>query len=408
VSHSRGGPDTPLIVHAEKRRTTIVQVAARANVAFSTVSRVLNGGYASAEVRERVEQAARDLRYTPSSIARNLKTGRQGCIGVVVGSSQCSWFTQVLGGIEEALAENTVSALLGSLSSKGSYDTSVVERWITERRVDGLIFARCTRHEEPLVALARTSLLPMVFVAPDENFGAGPVFVARNRDAGRSLAEHLVELGHRRFGFLGGPEKSADALERLRGLRDGLAAHGLDISLALIRFGESYPERGAAALAEQWLSLPRAAAPTAVVCANDGLAIELLRAVLQRGMRVPGDISVVGFDGVPEGGLYWPGLTTAKQPSHALGSAACRALMQMIGSPDVEAPERVELPAELIVRESTGPARRGQAPPKQTQKQKGSGNGSGNGNRKQTRKRTPTRTRTHAQKQRRSARARRP
>jgi DNA-binding LacI/PurR family transcriptional regulator len=84
--------------------------------------------------------------------------------------------------------------------------------------------------------------------------------------------------------------------------------------------------------------------------------MEFLRAILQRGVRVPDDVSVVGFDGVPEGGLYWPGLTTAKQPSQALGNAACRALMQIIESPDAANPERVDLPAELIVRESSGPA----------------------------------------------------
>src|SRR5262245_16925739 len=149
----------PRIVQAARRRSTIIEVAARANVAFSTVSRVLNGGYARPEVRARGEQAARDLNYTPSPIARNLKTGRQGCIGVVVESSQCSWFTQVLGGIEEALADKTVSALLGSLNLRGSYDSSMIERWIADRRVDGLIFARCTKREEGLVAQARNAEL---------------------------------------------------------------------------------------------------------------------------------------------------------------------------------------------------------------------------------------------------------
>jgi len=94
-----------------------------------------------------------------------------------------------------------------------------------------------------------------------------------------------------------------------------------------------------------------------VVCANDTLAIEFLRVILQHGVRVPDEVSVVGFDGVPEGALYWPGLTTAKQPSQALGMAACRALMQMIDSPEAAEPERIDLPAELIVRESTGPAK---------------------------------------------------
>jgi len=345
------------IVQAARRRSTIIEVAARANVAFSTVSRVLNGGYASPEVRARVEQAARELNYTPSPIARNLKTGRQGCIGVVVESSQCSWFTQVLGGIEEALADKTISTMLGSLNLRGSYDPSTIERWIADRRVDGLIFARCTRHEERLVGLARNAQIPMVFVAPDENFAAGPVFVARNREAARTLAEHLVGLGHRRFAFLGGPEKSVDAVERFTGLREGLAAHQLDIEPAHVQFGETFPKGGAAAYAEQWVAGPRPEAPTAVMCGNDTLAIEFMRAVLQHGVRVPEEVSVVGFDGVPEGALYWPGLTTAKQPSHALGNAACRALMQMIEAPDANNPQTVELPAELVVRESTGPAK---------------------------------------------------
>jgi len=344
-------------VQAARRRSTIIEVAARANVAFSTVSRVLNGGYASPEVRARVELAARELNYTPSSIARNLKTGRQGCIGVVVESSQCSWFTQVLGGIEEALADKTISALLGSLKLRGSYDASTIERWIADRRVDGLIFARCTRREESLVAQARQAQIPMVFIAPDENFDAGPVFVARNREAARSLTEHLVALGHRRFAFLGGPDKSVDAIERLNGMRDALAERDLELDPANVQFGESFPPQGAAAVAAQWQALPRASAPTAVMCGNDTLAIEFLRAILQHGVRVPDELSVVGFDGVPEGALYWPGLTTAKQPSQALGNAACRALMQIVENPETPAPERVDLPAELIVRESSGPAK---------------------------------------------------
>jgi LacI family transcriptional regulator len=131
----------------------------------------------------------------------------------------------------------------------------------------------------------------------------------------------------------------------------------VDIEPAHILFGDSFPQRGPAAYAEQWLALPRADAPTAVMCGNDTLAIEFLRVILQHGVGVPEEVSVVGFDGVPEGALYWPGLTTAKQPSQALGNAACDALVQMIENPEAAGPERVDLPAELIVRESSGPAK---------------------------------------------------
>jgi LacI family transcriptional regulator len=358
-----------------KRRATIVEVAERAHVAFSTVSRVLNGGYASREVRARVEQAAKELGYTPSPIARNLKMGRQGCIGLVVESSQGSWFTQVLAGIEQALEEKTVSALLGSLALRGRYDSCAVLRWITERRIDGLLFARSTRQEEELVERARRARIPMVFVAPDESFGAGPVFGTCNRLAGAELARHLLELGHRRFGFVGGPEASVDTADRLRGLRDELAGRGLELPNAHTMFTPAYTHEGGAVYAERWLRLPRAQAPTAVVCGNDALAMGFLRTVLRAGVKVPDEVSVAGFDGVPEGALYWPGVTTVEQPSLAIGNAACKALLAAIDAPDVapantvvgdapamavpEAPPpRIDMPATLRVRESTGPAPR--------------------------------------------------
>lgn len=345
-----------------KRRATIIEVAARANVAFSTVSRVMNGGYASQKVRDRVERVARDLGYTPSSIARNLKMGRQGCIGVVTLTSQGSWFTQVLGGIEEALEQKTVSALLGSLALRGRYDASTVARWISERRVDGLIFARCTPGEKNLVEAARRARIPMVFVAPDESFAAGPVFGIRNRDVSYALAQHLLELGHRRVGFVGGPPDSVDTRDRLRGLRDAFAERGLTIARADVSYAPNYAPDGGIASARRWLGQAAGRRPTAVVCGNDELAIGFLRTVLQHGVRVPAEVSVTGFDGVPESALYWPGLTTVDQPSRDMGMAACQLLLEMIESPgdgdggDPVSRPRTDLPARVVLRESTGRA----------------------------------------------------
>jgi LacI family transcriptional regulator len=341
-----------------KRKATIVEVAERANVAFSTVSRVLNGGYASADARQRVEKAARELGYSPSPAARNLKMGRQGSIGVVVESSQGPWFLQVLAGIEEALEEKAIGLMLGSLALRGRYDDSAVRRWIAERRVDGIIFARCTRREEELVSLAKRARLPVVFIAPDEHFSAGPVFATRNRASTAELGEHLYALGHRRFAFLGGPRDSLDTADRLRGLRDALATHDLEIKSADVTYAATYGSEGGAAFAAAWLARPRAQAPTAVVCGNDTLALGFLRAVLQSGVRVPAELSVTGFDGAPEAGLYWPGLTTVRQPSEAMGDAACKALLRMVENPSVADTTRLDLPASVILRESTGPAPR--------------------------------------------------
>ncbi len=343
---------------AIKRRATIIEVAERANVAFSTVSRVLNGGYASVDAKQRVEKAARELGYSASPAARNLKLGRRGTVGVVVESSQGPWFMQVLSGIEEALEEKAVGLMFGSLALRGRYDDRAVRRWIAERRVDGIIFARCTRREQELVKLAKRERLPMVFVAPDEHFGAGPVFATRNREAAKVLAEHLVSLGHRRFGFLGGPRDSVDTLDRLQGLRDGLAAHDIVVPSSEIVFAPSYGTEGGETYAATWRGRPRGQAPTAVVCGNDTLALGFLRTILQHGVRVPGDVSVTGFDGSPEAGLYWPGLTTVRQPSQAMGDAACKALLRLIDNPAVADTTRLDLPAAVIIRESTGAAPR--------------------------------------------------
>lgn len=318
----------------------------------------MNGGYASQEARQRVERAARDLGYTPSSIARNLKMGRQGCIGVVTMTSQGSWFTQVLGGIEEALEERTVSALLGSLRLRGRYDSSTVARWIRERRVDGLVFTRCTPSEKSLVEGAAKAKIPMVFVAPDENFAGGPTFETDNRRGALELGRHLLRLGHRRMGFLGGPRASVDTRERLRGLREALAEARMTMDRGHVAYAASYAPDAGIPYARDWLAWPRSRRPTAVMCGNDALALGFMRTVLQAGVRVPGGVSVTGFDGVPESGLYWPGLTTVKQPSHDLGMSACKLLLRMIEGGPLDPAMRVELPARVILRESTGRAPR--------------------------------------------------
>jgi len=330
-------------------------VALRASVATSTVSRVLNGGYASDEVKERVERAIEDLGYSPLPTARNIKLGRTGSIGVVVETSQGPWFTHLLGGIQAELIDAQMSVQLGSLALRGHYDARLVEAWIGEGRVDGIVFARPGERELPLVNAAMEARMPMVFITPDYDFGMGHVFRARNRGAGYEVGEHLVARGHRRVAFVGGPRGSADTLARLDGLRDRLRSAGLTLEENHVWFGESYSASGAIPYANYWLSLPASHAPTAVVLGNDTLALGFMRCVQPRGVRIPQDVSVVGFDGVPEAAFSWPGLTTASQPIQRMGSAACRALLEQIRDPEQYRYRMDEFAMELVVRESSGP-----------------------------------------------------
>jgi DNA-binding LacI/PurR family transcriptional regulator len=335
---------------------TIAEVARSAKVAASTVSRVLNGGYASPDVKARVEKVMNQLGYTPSPTARNLKMGRSGIIGLVVESTQGFWFTEILQGVEEELSDKRISVALCSLALTGEYDSSAVEAWITERRIDGIIFCRSSKTERLLVQKAQDAGLPVVFIAPDDTFRKGHAVRARNRDAGHDVAEHLVKLGHKRVAFAGGPRVSLDSRDRLQGLQDGLLENGIKLDEEHVTFGDSYRPESGMVYAEKWLAMPRSKAPTAVVTGNDAMALGFLRAVQSRGVKVPEDVSVVGFDGVPEGGLWWPGLTSALQPARQMGREACRAVLECIETKETPEGTALEMPMELVVRESTGPA----------------------------------------------------
>jgi LacI family transcriptional regulator len=342
-------------VKVMRHKPTIAQVAEQAQVAASTVSRVLNGGYASPEVKTRVRQVIRDLGYSPSLTARNLKLGRTGIIGVVVETSQGAWFTQLLGGVEERLADEQTSLVLASLSPRGQYQPDAVWSWIREGRVDGLIFARPSTEEHALIEAAQSAGLPFACVSPEQDFPDVATFSCTNRAAGRELAYHLGELGHERVAFFGGPKRSLAMQDRLLGLGEGLLAQGL--TLTTTQFADSSDSSEGVRHAKHWLSLSRTTAPTAVVLGNDALALAFMRTVQQQGVVIPDQVSVMGFEGLPEAELYWPGLTTMAEPIRQMGIDACEFVLEKLRSaPSLDLAGK-DYAMRLVARESTGTVR---------------------------------------------------
>jgi LacI family transcriptional regulator len=272
----------------------------------------------------------------------------------VVESSQGPWFTQLLAGIEEELSERRLSLMLASLFLRGRYDAATVSSWIRERRVDGLVFARLLHRERPLLEAAAEARLPFVAVGPDEPVADVNVVRCDNRGGGALVAHHLAQLGHSRVAFAGGPRDSRDTADRLRGLREGLVAHGIRIRTDWVYFCRSYEAEAGDEYARTFLR--RRPDVTAVVLGNDALALGFMRALLQRGVSIPQDLSVVGFDGVPEGARVLPGLTTVAQPMREMGRAACRRLLAQIESPGTVGTGAIEYRMELLVRESTDAA----------------------------------------------------
>jgi LacI family transcriptional regulator len=169
-----------------------------------------------------------------------------------------------------------------------------------------------------------------------------------------NLVHSLAELGHRKVAFAGGPRESIDSRDRLRGLRTALAKRGVTVEGDAVWFATSYASDAGIEYAERFLRQAKKTRPTAVVLGNDVMALGFMRTVLQRGLQIPRDVSVVGFDAIPDGALYWPGLTTVLQPAFQMGAAGCRALLERIPDPDQDRVTAVQYGVELVVRESTG------------------------------------------------------
>src|SRR5690606_30924713 len=257
------------------------------------------------------------------------------------------------------LAKSRLSVMLGGWRLRGRYDSSTVMAWISERRVDGLILARFTKREQPLLTAAQQAGIPTVFICPDETASVGFTVRCRNYEAGRAVAEHLIGLGHRRIAFAGGPPDSLDSLDRLRGLRDGVAGvRGATVQDADVSFAKNYDGDSGIGPARALLERPRSQWPSAVVVGNDVMALTFMRELLKAGVRIPEEVSVVGFDGIAEGARFFPAVTTVAQPMALLGKTACRSLLERIERAEPDQAVTVEYPMELVVRESTGPAPR--------------------------------------------------
>jgi DNA-binding LacI/PurR family transcriptional regulator len=344
-------------VSSMQRKPNIRMVAKQAVVAVSTVSRFLNGNYVSATARARIAKAIEELGYRRSSAARNLSLGRRGCIGVVVDSSQDPWFTRLLAGIEEELSTRDTSLMLASTELTGKYDPNLVREWIRERRVDGLVIAKSQRRDRSLIAEAVAADLPTVLVAPDEAFNQVQLIRCDNVSAGAAVASHLIGLGHSTVAFAAGPQHSIDSKHRLQGLRTELSRQGSPMIARHVFSCDSWEADAGADFARKFFTSKVAVEVTAVVFANDSLASGFMRVAHQRRISIPSELSIVGFDGLPEGALLWPALTSVAQPMRQMGSAACRRLFEVIESPGQL--QTIEFPMHLIVRESTAAPRAG-------------------------------------------------
>ncbi len=339
---------------------TIADVARRASVSTATVSRVLAGlGRASPETQERVLAAARSLDYRPSAVARALKRRSTLTFGLIVTDIENPYFPELVRAVEDAARAEGYSVLLCNADDDSERETFYLDL-LSERRVDGMIIAASNlgaRHSEWLASAP----LPVVLVNTSAPGVDLPSIASDNRDGGRQAADHLLAFGHRRFGYLMPPPRNADGPERLAGVRDALDAAGLDPDAIVVTSSAPLVGGGEAAALEL---LDQAPDTSAVIAYNDLMAIGAMRALRQRGRRIPDDVSVVGFDDVALSAYVDPPLTTIAQATPEMGRWAVEQLLRLVKGRDEEAASgngvarvaSVSVPVRLQARGSSGPA----------------------------------------------------
>ncbi|MET8307271.1 LacI family DNA-binding transcriptional regulator [Micromonospora sp. NPDC005173] len=332
------------------RNVTIAMIARLAGVPVPTVSRVVNGrSDVSPQTRERVEELLNRYGYRRRSAGRR---NAAALIDLVFNDLDSPWAVEIIRGVEDV----ALSSGVGTVVSAIHWRISSAKQWLDNMRTrtsSGVIFVT-SMVNPPLQAELRRLRLPVVIIDPaGVDPQESPTIGATNWAGSLSANQYLLGLGHRRIGFIAGPPHLTCSRARLDGYRAALGAAGIPVDDSLIRAGNFYHEAGYTAGA-QLLALPEP--PTAIFASSDQMALGVYEAVRKRGLRVPDDISVVGFDDLPEVRWCSPPLTTVRQPLAEMGMLAARTVLQLAGSERSEI-QRLELATELVLRDSAAPPR---------------------------------------------------
>ena len=333
------------------RPASIKDVARVAGVSHSTVSRALqNSPVVNPKTAAKIRRIARDLGYRPSAVARGLVTQKTRTIGVVVTTIADPFVSEVVIGIEMAANDNGYSVFLADSNADPAREKSVVHSF-AERRVDGIVVTS-SRVGALYTPLLSEMMVPIVLINNQHPGQFVHSVMIDNLPASRDATNHLISLGHRRIAYVGDRYGHQSDTERFAGYREALEQAALPFLPELVVHGDGKPGGGAPAM-NKLLCLPNP--PTAVFCYNDMTALGVLHSIHMHGLRVPADISLIGFDDLFFASYTQPQLTTVRQPMRQMGRMAMENLLKLMsGQPSAEA---IKVPAELIIRESTAAPR---------------------------------------------------
>jgi LacI family transcriptional regulator len=332
--------------------STIKDIALMAGVSTATVSYVINGTrFVSPELRDRVLAAVAALDYRPNAVAQSLRQKRTRTIGLIIPDNSNPFFAEVAKGVEDAGYEAGVSVML--CNSDGTFDRELrYLQLLRDKQVEGVVLIATTPRVDHLAGIVERAIPAVVFYRNVPQFDVDTL-VVDNFGGGYLATRHLIELGHTRIACVAPASVDSPSSRRVGGFRQAMQDAGLPIDEILIYHGDNRFAGGRDGV-EFLLSTGRPF--TAIFAGNDVMAVGAIRRLQQSGFAVPGDVSVVGFDGIALGDYVSPALTTVRQPRYDAGRTALRLLLERVEEEYSGPPRAIELETELVVRESSGPA----------------------------------------------------
>ncbi len=333
---------------SKKPAVTILDVAKYSGVSYSTVSRVANGyEFVKPATREKVQKAMDELGYVANLKARSLAGGRSNMIGLLVFDLENSYFTEVVRGIDAEASALNYDMVISTTHQRLDREKTYIGQ-LTSGIVDGLIIMLPQNIEAWLEPLRQRDI-PYVLIDHESGLGQGHIIRTANRRGAIGATNHLLDLGHSRIGLITGTSSVQSGRERVEGFYQAYADRGLQVDEGLIVQGDFDEKSGYTAAMKL---LKRDNRPTAIFALNDAMALGAYQAAEELEIDIPSQLSVIGFDDIPEASYVRPRLTTVRQPQREIGRTATRLLVELIEDSDREL-ETITLETELLLRQST-------------------------------------------------------
>lgn len=330
---------------------TINDIARIAGVSKKTVSRVINTSpFVKGETRARVEAVIAELGFTPDPQARGLAFRRSFLVGMIYDNPSPNYVVNMQQGVLDGVRGSGLELVVHPCNRGADSFLADVQGFVVRQKLFGVVLPPSVSEDDRVIAILKQADCPYVRIASVSLDEPANMVVTNDSRGAAEAARHLAELGHRRVAFISGPTTFRSSHERGRGFREGLAEHGVTLDEAYVRQGAYTFESGVEA-AESLLAMP--SPPTAIFAGNDEMAIGVMKAARDRGLDVPGDLSIVGFDDLPMASRVWPNLTTVRLPIRDMGRMAAEKLTARSRGLDPATLSQPEVIPSLVVRQST-------------------------------------------------------